>query len=70
MKQIIVIALLAAALNVGCKQCVECHYSSLKGTIQEKYCSSTKQDRIDFEAHMDSLATYEGSVYYCEKAKY
>lgn len=54
----------------SCKQCVECRYPTLKGTQYEKFCSSTKQDRIDFEARMDSVARAEGSTAICDKAKY
>jgi len=55
---------------ISCKQCVECRYASLKGAQYEKFCSSTKQDRIDFEAKIDSLAKVENSTAICDKAKY
>jgi uncharacterized membrane protein YjdF len=51
----------------SCKQCIECKYATLKGTEMEKFCSSTKQDRIDFEARMDSLARAAGSTAICDK---
>lgn len=69
MKQIILILALSMAF-ASCKQCVECKYSTLKGTEIEKFCSSTKQDRIDFEARMEEEAEINGSKAICEKVGY
>ncbi|MCB0509890.1 MAG: hypothetical protein H6579_10405 [Chitinophagales bacterium] len=69
MKKLLFVTL-SSLVFLGCKDCVECKYSTFKGTISEKYCSSTKQDRIDFEAYMDSLASANGSSAICTKEKY
>lgn len=54
---------------VSCKECVECRYATLKGTEVEKFCSSTKRDREDFENQIDSIAQNIGAQAFCEKAR-
>jgi hypothetical protein len=54
----------------SCKQCIECRYATLKGTETEKFCSSTKQDRIDFELRMEAEAEANNSRAVCTKEKY
>lgn len=54
----------------SCKECIECQYSSTKGTQIEKFCSSTKSDREAFEQEQDSIATYLGGTAVCEKVKF
>lgn len=69
MKQLLIIGLISLSL-FGCKQCIECKYSTLKGTQVEKFCSSTKQDRIDFELQMNAEAEQNNSKAICTKEKY
>lgn len=54
---------------ISCKDCVECRYSTLKGTEVEKFCSSTKEDRENFENQIDSIATSIGSEAFCERTR-
>lgn len=68
-KQISIIALLSFSL-FSCKPCIECKYATLKGTASEKFCSSTKQDRIDFELRMEEEAEQNNSRAICTKEKY
>jgi NADH:ubiquinone oxidoreductase subunit F (NADH-binding) len=53
----------------SCKDCVECRYSTLKGSEIRQFCSSTKQDREDFENEIDSLAAYLGTQAFCERTR-
>jgi hypothetical protein len=69
MKLLVLSGLLAFSL-IGCKQCIECKYSTLKGTQTEKFCSSTKQDRTDFELRMEIEAEQNNSKAICTKEKY
>ena len=55
---------------VSCKQCVECKYSTFKGPVIEKFCSSTPQDREDFEARMNEDAAQNNSAAICTKEGY
>ena len=70
MKNLLLVALINIFLSSCGKDCLDCKYSTLKGTEIERFCSSTKQDRIDFEAYMDSTATAQGSKAICTKEKY
>lgn len=54
----------------SCKQCIECKYSTLKGTEIEKFCSSTKEDRENFEVRMNEEAEQNNSKAICTKEKY
>lgn len=54
---------------VSCKNCVECRYATLKGTEVETFCSSTKQDREDFENQIDSIAQNLGTQAFCERTR-
>lgn len=67
--RLLILGLFILSLS-SCKDCIECKYSTFKGTVTEKYCSSTKQDRVDFENEMDSLAANEGSKAICTKERY
>lgn len=66
----LVVAVVSLLAIAGCKNCIECQYATQKGTEYVKYCSSTKQDRVDFENEIDSLAALNGSKAYCDKVKY
>jgi hypothetical protein len=68
-KQLLILGILTASL-FSCKQCIECKYATLKGTTVEKFCSSTKQDRIDFELQMNEEAQQNNSNAICTKEKY
>ena len=68
-KYLFIIGLTALSL-ASCKECIECKYSTFKGTINEKFCSSTKQDRIDFEQRMELEASQNNSKAICTKEKY
>ena len=68
-KHLLILGILTLSL-FSCKQCLECKYGTLKGTIVEKFCSSTKQDRIDFELQMTEEAEQNNSKAICTKEKY
>ena len=69
MKQLLFLGLLSVSL-ISCKQCIECKYATLKGTTVEKFCSSTKQDRIDFELRMEEEASQNNNKDIFTKEKY
>jgi hypothetical protein len=69
MRYFCLIALLGISLS-SCKQCVECKYSTLKGTEIERYCSSTKEDREAFEQRMEEEAANANSQAICTKERY
>lgn len=52
------------------KQCLECKYSTLKGTVVEKSCSSVKADRDAFQLEMETDAEANGTVAICTKETY
>jgi hypothetical protein len=68
-KYLLILGLISISL-FSCKQCIECRYATLKGTETEKFCSSTKQDRIDFELRMEAEAEANNSRAVCTKEKY
>lgn len=70
MKTYSIIAVLGFLTLMGCKDCIECKYSTLKGTEIEKFCSSTKQDRIDFELRIEQEAERNNSKAICTKEKF
>ncbi|MGB1247298.1 MAG: hypothetical protein ACPG4Z_00325 [Chitinophagales bacterium] len=70
MKKLLILPLLFCLAAACGKPCLECNYSTSKGSIQEKYCSTTKSDRDAFEARWDSIAKANGSFGVCEKARY
>lgn len=55
---------------ISCKECLECKYSTLKGPVIEKFCSSTPQDREDFETRINEEAAQENSRAICTKERY
>lgn len=69
MKYLFVICILGLCLS-SCKQCVECKYSTLKGTEMERFCSSTKEDREAFEQRMEEEAANANSQAICTKERY
>ena len=54
----------------SCKQCIECKYSTFKGTELETFCSSTKEDREAFEKRMEDEAANASSQAICTKQRY
>lgn len=70
MKTYSIVAILSLLTLIACKDCIECKYSTLKGTEVEKFCSSTKQDRIDFEIRMEAEAEQNNSKAICTKEKF
>lgn len=65
-----VITLLFGLSLSSCKQCIECKYSTFKGTEVEKFCSSTKEDREAFEQRMEEEAANANSQAICTKERY
>ena len=55
---------------ISCKDCIECRYSTLKGTQGEKFCSSTKSDREAFQERMELEASQNNSKAICTKEGY
>lgn len=70
MKQYTALAIILLLSLASCKECIECKYSTLKGTQSEKFCSSTKQDRVDFEERMNEEAALNNSKAICTREKF
>ena len=67
MKKLVVVALLIVTIY-SCKDCRVCRYSTFKGDIvSNKFCSSIKEDRVQFEAQWDSIAKANNSIVRCTK---
>lgn len=69
MKYLYILGIIGLCLS-SCKQCVECKYSTLKGTETERFCSSTKEDREAFELRMQQEAENANSQAICTKERY
>lgn len=54
----------------SCKPCVKCKYSTFKGDIQKKYCSTTKSDREKFKTDMEAEAKANGTIIVCKAVGY
>lgn len=68
-KTIFAFSLILMLASCG-KQCRECKYSTLKGSVGDSFCSSIKADRVAFEAKWDSIAKYAGAEIKCTKETY
>lgn len=53
----------------SCKDCAVCTYSTLKGGVNEEFCSSTKSDLRSFENRIKAEADALGVEAFCRRER-